>query len=87
MFNNDSHQSEALKRLHEAHEQITLLLPRLEMANQRFADAAKPLDNLSELDSDHRLKLASNIRAANQEWEEVTRLIAGALSIIDDGVG
>jgi len=85
MFNNDSQQNQALKRVHEAHERITLLLPRLEMAKQRFATAAKPLDSLSELDSDHRLQLASSIRAANQEWEEVTRQIAAALAVINDG--
>ena len=66
---------------------ITLLLPRLEMANRRFADAARPLDNLAELDSEHRLRVAGSIRTANQEWEEVTRLIAVALSIITDGGG
>ena len=87
MFNNHPQQNQALKRLQEARERITLLLPRLEMANQRFADAARPLDNLAELDSEHRLRVAGSIRAANQEWEEVTRLIAVALSIVNDGDG
>jgi hypothetical protein len=69
---------------HEVHEQITVLLTKLEQVNKHCADTARPLDRLSELDSEHRRELARNIRAANEEWEEVTRQISEALSLLNN---
>jgi hypothetical protein len=85
MINDPPPVSDALVSLHEARLRIANLLPRLEQANKAFASAARPLDNLSEMDSEHRLELAKRIRAANQEWEDVTKLIHEALSLLNTG--
>ena len=78
--------SEVLGRLQEAGARIDELLPRLEQANKAFANVTRPLDNISELDSQQRQKLAGRIRAANQEWEQVTNQINEALVLLDDRV-
>ena len=82
MFTPPPH-SDTLVRLHKTHEQIALLLPRLDRANKAFAEAARPFVSISDLDFDHRRQLARRIRAANQEWEDVTKLIREALSSLD----
>ena len=76
-------ENDTLVRLHKAQEQIALLLPRLNRANRAYAEAARPLVFISDLDFDHRRQLAARIRAANQEWEDVTKLIREALSSLD----
>jgi hypothetical protein len=78
--------SEALGRLRDARARIDQLLLRLGQANKAFANAARPLDNLSELDSQQRQELAARIRAANQEWEEVTNQINEAIVLLDQSV-
>jgi hypothetical protein len=69
---------------HEVHEQITVLLVKLEQANRNCADAVRALERLAELGSDHRRELARNIRAANQEWEEVTKQINETLLLLNN---
>jgi hypothetical protein len=76
-------ESDTLVRLHKTQEQVALLLPRLDRANKAYAEAARPLVSISDLDFDHRRQLAARIRAANQEWEDVTKLIREALSPLD----
>ena len=82
MFTPPPH-SDTLVRLHKTQEQIALLLPRLDRANKALAEAARPLASIPDLDFDHRHQLARRIRAANQEWEDVTKLIREALSSLE----
>src|SRR3954468_2883561 len=65
-------------------ERLNGLLVRLHEANARCAAAAEPLARLSEMDQDQKAALGRLIRAANQEWDEVTRLIDEALHADDE---
>jgi hypothetical protein len=75
--------SDTLLRLQKTQEQIALLLPRLVRANKAYAEAARPLVSIADLDFDHRRQLAGRIRAANQEWEDATKLIHEALASLN----
>ena len=78
--------SEVLGRLQETRARIDELLPRLEQANKAFADVTRPLHNIAELDSQQRQELAARIRAATEEWEQVTNQINEALVLLDERV-
>jgi Na+-transporting NADH:ubiquinone oxidoreductase subunit NqrF len=80
MFDHPRGTSDTLASLQEAQNRLADLLPRLQSANHAFAEAARPLDKLSELDSNQKRQLALSIRAAKQEWEEVTQLIHQVLA-------
>jgi hypothetical protein len=67
--------------LHEVNQRLADLMPRLARANQAFADAARPLNRLAEMDSAQKRALAEGIRAAEKEWEEVTQLVRQALAM------
>ena len=72
-----------LARLHDARARIDELLPRLEQVNKAFANVTKPSAGVWELDSAHRRELARRIRAASQDWEDVTRQINEALALLN----
>ena len=78
--------SDVFVRLHEGRAWIDELLTRLEQANKAFANVTRPLDNISDLDSQQRQQLAARIRAANQAWEQITNQISEALVLLDDPV-
>lgn len=59
--------------------QLSELIDELHQANQKFADAARPLRSLAELNSDQRKKLAEDLRAEMVCWEKITQRIAGVL--------
>ncbi len=80
MIKSNSNGSETLARLHKTRARLDELLPRLEQANTAFADAAKPLASLSDLDLQQRRELTMRIRATIQEWEQVTTQINQALA-------
>jgi hypothetical protein len=54
---------------------MELLMPKLAAANKACADAARPLQKVSEMDLARQRAVAAQIRVAEQEWEAVTRLI------------
>ena len=80
MIPGHSNGSEILVRLHEARAQLAELLPKLAQVNEAFVNVTRPLATISDLDLEHRQKLATRIRAANREWEEVTNRINDALA-------
>ncbi len=60
--------SEQLKQLQE-------LAAQLHEVNQQLAEAARPLERLSEMNFEQRKHLGSEIRAALARWESVTQKI------------
>jgi transposase len=74
-YNMTDHTSASLDELPATVERLQQLIARLHEANLRFSKAAEPLARLPELNGEQRTKLGAQIRAANGEWEEITRLI------------
>jgi hypothetical protein len=61
--------------LHEINRRMQSLMPRLTSANQACAEAALPLAHLAEMNPAQKREVAARIRAAEQEWEQVTHLV------------
>jgi alpha-beta hydrolase superfamily lysophospholipase len=80
MFYQSPEPSETLNGLSKVNQELADLMPRFATANEAFAQAARPLDKLSELNSGQRRELVARIRAAEQECEQVTQLINQALA-------
>lgn len=59
--------------------QLQTLLVELHEVNQDYAEAARPLDWLSELNDERRRKLADQLRAQQARWESVTQRISQVL--------
>jgi hypothetical protein len=70
---------DTLASLNGVNQRFAELMPRLQQANLAFAEVARPLQRLSELDSAQRAEVGRRLRAAEQELEEVTRLIGQVL--------
>jgi hypothetical protein len=64
-------------------EKLEILLPQLHRANEKCAEASRPLANLAELTSQQKKTVADNIRAANQEVDEVFVDIEQALTSLE----
>src|SRR5437667_6527947 len=75
MLDRDSAPIDTSLILHEILLRMELLMPKLAAANKACADAARPLQKLAEMDLAQQRAVAAQIRAAEQEWEAVTRLI------------
>jgi hypothetical protein len=71
-------ESDTLTRLKHVNRQLSDLMTKLHSANEAMTEAAGPLDRLDELDSDQRKAVARQIRAAEQQWEQITQLIEQA---------
>ena len=64
-------------------EQLGELIAELHDVNVELADAARPLDRLSDLNDEQRDGVAARIRSGLARWESVTRRIDEVL----DGSG
>jgi hypothetical protein len=80
MLNRDPASIDTSIALHDINQQMALLMPRLTQANQAFFDAARPLEMRVELDLSQREAVAAQIRAAQQQWEEITHEVAQLLA-------
>jgi len=66
--------------------QLCELLDELHAVNQTLAEAARPLQWLSDMDLEKRKQLADHIRASLVRWENVTERISSALCNGSDDV-
>ena len=77
--------ADIVTRLHDSHEQITILISRLEQADAECAVAASGLERISEMNLQQRRELADRIRAASKERDAVTQrideVLAGVASV------
>ena len=79
--------SDTLARLGEANRRLAELMTRVRSTNQAFADAARPLMERPELDSQGKRQVALNLRAAERECEDVAQLTARELVTVDSLCG
>ena len=56
-------------------EELAELIKELHEINQDFAEAAKPLERLADLNEEARDQLAEQLRARMARWEGITRKI------------
>ena len=78
----DPASSLSLESVQELRANLTDLIPKLQQVNSRFSEASKPLANLDDMNLEQREKLLNDIRAANQQWEEVALQIRKALALL-----
>ena len=68
-------------------EQLGQLIAELHDVNVELADAARPLDRLSDLNDEQRDGVAARLRSGLVRWENVTRRIDEALNGSGKGGG
>lgn len=66
--------------LHDVHERIAQLIPKLEEADRECANAARDLAKLGEMSLEQQRQLRERIRAANRERDAVAQRIDEAMS-------
>ena len=59
--------------------QVGELIDELHEVNEQLAEAARPLQWLSDLDFDRRREIAAKMRAGLARWESVNQRIYGVL--------
>ena len=66
--------SATLAHLADANRRLAELMPRIRSANEAFSEAAQPLIEQPELDSNEKKLVALKLRAAERECEDVAQL-------------
>lgn len=79
--------SDTLARLREANRRLAELMSRFRSANEAFSDAARPLVEQPQPNSDEKKQIALKLRAAERECEEVAQLTTRELVIVDSLCG
>jgi hypothetical protein len=79
--------SDALPLVDQSVKALNNLLPALHQANLAYHQAIEPVARLSEMDGEERRQLMQQVRAANEQWNQITRKIEEALDLCEPTKG